>query len=216
MLKTAAFWIKKNVDLAPWETVLRLRPNIRTYAYSLYFFPERKWNSTVFRLLWTLLIVSVYLHSTLKFANPFFISLMIFPGKTNDVIYVLILYEEIEVGGGEGYQLPKISVLGKKLNYVAFGSSCSTVQDALGSQCLFHPFSSPCAAGAEQKIRGSLGTGAKRPLESSTMNSCLRPCPFPTVNLYIPRDLTGNPVYRERVYAKVLCKPSSSCITWSD
>lgn len=141
---------------------------------------------------------------------------MISPGKTNDVIYGLILYEEIEVGGGEGYQLPEISVLGKKLNYVAFGPSCSTVQDALGSQCLFHPFSSLCAAGAEQKIRGSPGTGAKRPLESSTMNSCLRPCPFPTVNLYLPRDLTGNPVYRERVYAKALCKPSSSCITWSD
>lgn len=40
-----------------------------------------------------------YLHSTFKFTKPFFISFMIFPGKTNDVIYVIILYEEIETEG---------------------------------------------------------------------------------------------------------------------
>lgn len=102
-----------------------------------------------------------YLHSTFKFTEPFFISFMIFPGKTNDVIYVLVLYEEIEARRGGDYQLPKISVLSKNLNYVALGPNCSTAQVHSAHSVPSILFLPLYAAGTEEKIRGSLGTGGQ-------------------------------------------------------
>lgn len=115
---------------------------------------------------------------------------MIFPGKTNDVIYVLILYEEIETGGLSAAQDQRIRQKPELCGSWAKLSTNTGCTRFSVSSFLSHP---PVCCWGRRENQGESGDTGKdlsfrhlaetEKQESSPVNSCLRPSPFPTVNL---------------------------------
>lgn len=156
----AAFWVKKNVDLVPWETVLILPQHTHICRFSIFFSREKmKFNCVQASL--NIADHISYLHSTFKFTKPFFISFTIFPGKTK-WCYLCSHFIWRNRGGGlsaaqDQCVRQKPEVCG---SWAKLPTSTGSTRLTVSLPSLLLPL---YAAGKEEKIRGSLGTGGKTP-----------------------------------------------------
>lgn len=131
-------------------------PNTYTYADLPYFFSREKMKFNCVQASLNIVDHIGYLHSTFKFTEPFFISFMIFPGKTNDVIYVLVLYEEIEARRG-GLSAAQDQCVKQKLELCGSWAKLFNSTGALSSQCPFHPFPPPVCCWDRRENQGESG-----------------------------------------------------------